>query len=284
MITWKTAAVLCVLGLTGCAGRQIHSGADAALRVYSNAMMMASSISLPPPPMQDVVMSTVVRHGVRHHSSHHHGKAHHAMTSYSDVSQVATAEPPAEGPPATSIDLVDEVRRGLAWGNIAFSTPTAMRYGDSKQFELLLSPTETMAVLQEKLGQPDSVSAHVQVANRMKAQLTGSGFSIVEATDNIQAVSGAQVTRWAWDVTPTSKGVQHLHLILSALIDVDGQTTPLEIQTFDRDIVVNVTAYQHISEFVSSNWQWLWAAVVVPIAGLFWHKRRTRRRKPKKRT
>jgi hypothetical protein len=39
-------------------------------------------------------------------------------------------------------------------------------------------------------------------------------------------------------------------------------------------IEVNVTASQKIGALFKSNWQWLWAAILVPIAGWLWKRRK----------
>ena len=106
----------------------------------------------------------------------------------------------------------------------------------------------------------------------MEAQLTGSGFAIEAQEPDLQAVTSQKSTRWTWKVTPTGHGPQTLHLTLSAHIDVAGRDAPLVVRTFDRDIQVNITIPQRVSGFLQKNWQWLWAAIVVPIAGYLWKR------------
>ena len=111
--------------------------------------------------------------------------------------------------------------------------------------------------------------------------MTGRGFAIEALTPDLQAVTSQQITRWKWDVTPTGYGRRTLHLTLSAHIDVDGHDTPLVVRTFDREVQVGITIEQHITGFIKQNWQWLWAAVLAPMAGYLWNGRRKRRKKPK---
>jgi hypothetical protein len=170
---------------------------------------------------------------------------------------------------------VDQIVRQLDWGNIAFNAPVSMRYARPQTVELLLSPSLSVADLQAQLQQKvGAESARAQISNRMEAQLTGSGFAIEAHMPDLQAVTSQQSTRWTWKVTPTGHGPQTLHLALSAHIDVAGRDAPLVVRTFDRAIQVNITIPQRVSGFIQKNWQWLWAAIVVPIAGYLWKRRR----------
>ena len=158
-----------------------------------------------------------------------------------------------------------------------------MRYAQPQPVELLLSPALSVADLQAKLHQKvGAESAHVHVSNSMEAQLTGTGFTIQALRPGLQAVTSQQITRWKWEVTPTEEGRHTLHLTLAARIDVAGRDRPLVIQTFHREIQVAITVPQRVSGFMQNNWQWLWATLVVPIAGYVWQRKKKRGAKPKR--
>jgi hypothetical protein len=181
--------------------------------------------------------------------------------------------PPAKPRPPYSPALVDRALQELDWGNIGFNAPSTMKYQRPTVVELLLSPSLSVAHLQERLQEKAGVeAARIQISNRMEAQLTGKGFAIQTSTPNLQAIRGDQLTRWNWEVTPTEHGAQTLYLAVSAYIDVAGQATPLVVRTFERAIDVEITVPQLVAGFVQSNWQWLWAAIVLPIAGYLWRR------------
>ena len=178
--------------------------------------------------------------------------------------------------PPSSVELADQTLRTLNWGNIAFNAPESMRYAQPQIVELLLSPSLSVADLEAQLHQKmGAESAQVHVSNRMEAHLTGSGFAIEALTPDLQAITSQQITRWKWEVNPTKLGPQTLHLALSAHIDLAGLDAPLVARTFEREIQVDITIQQRVSGFIQTNWQWLWAAIVVPIAVFLW-KRRTK--------
>ena len=126
-------------------------------------------------------------------------------------------------------------------------------------------------------GEGTKAGATIKISDRMEARLTGQYFSITAITPEVQAVSRKENTEWKWEVIPKIQGNQFLHLTLSALIMVDGVPTPRAIKTFDTTISVEVTNYQRVKLFIENNWQWLWAAILAPVAvglwGLWWKKR-----------
>lgn len=115
--------------------------------------------------------------------------------------------------------------------------------------------------------------ARIRVSDRMEARLSGPNFAITAITPEIQAVSRNDVTEWKWEVKPSNDGRQYLHLTLSALLSVDGTSTPRAIRTFDKVIEVEIGWHQRVGSFFEKNWQWLWAAVLVPIVGWLWKRK-----------
>jgi hypothetical protein len=65
-------------------------------------------------------------------------------------------------------------------------------------------------------------------------------------------------------------GEQALNLALNAVVTAAGNERKMTVRTFDHVISVDVTAGQQVTDFFSGNWQWLWAAIAVPIAGAVW--------------
>ncbi len=184
--------------------------------------------------------------------------------------------------PPTSLGVVEEIVSNLEWGNIAFDTPKKMKLEESKIIELLLSPTQSVQELQSSLKSHEQIeSARIQISNLMEANLSGIGFKIEALVRQEQAVSRSKTTQWKWEVTPTKDGDQNLSLTLSAIINVSNQKVPLVIRTFDKTIKVEVSVGQRISTFVASNWQWLWATILVPLSPLLWKQyQRWRKKQP----
>ncbi len=177
-------------------------------------------------------------------------------------------------------EVVDNWVRALPWANIAFNAPNPMRFQRRVEIQLLLSSEESMDELIKRLAAPGSrEAAEVKVSSRMKANLTGRGFDVVAIRPEEQAVGTSGTTEWRWEVTPTSDQSQGLlHLTLTALVAVDGSPVPVAVRTFDRWVAIEVTWTQRLSAFVGDYWQWLWAAVLVPLGAGIWRKIKAYRR------
>lgn len=187
-----------------------------------------------------------------------------------DITPPATQAPKQEVPPD-----IDTLLARMAWGNIAFNAPETLNLKQTSVIQLLLSATAAIEELQQQLTAPGAQDgAHIQIADRMEAHLAGAEFDITAITPETQAVTRTQNTEWKWEIKPRNSGTHTLHLTLSALVTVNGETTPRTIKNFDRDIVIQVTSAQRAVAFVYANWQWLWATLLVPLATWWWNRRR----------
>jgi hypothetical protein len=136
----------------------------------------------------------------------------------------------------------------------------------------VVRPIEDLKQMIEAEG--ERIGARIQVSNRMEARLSGTNFQITAITPETQAVTRNDVTDWKWEIKPISAGRQYLHLTLSALLKLEGISTPRTIRTFDRTIEVEVSWDQRVTTFLKNNWQWLWAAILVPVAGWLWKRKK----------
>jgi hypothetical protein len=178
-------------------------------------------------------------------------------------------------------DAVDQILEKLTFGNVAFNAPKTMNLRETAVIQLMLgleTPIDDLKQMIEAAGEKEG--ARIQVSDRMEARLSGPNFAITAITPEVQAVSRNNITEWKWEVKPASNGRQNLHLTLSALLNVDGESTPRVIRTFDQVIQVEVRWSQRVGVFFENNWQWLWAAILVPIAGWLWRRKKKKRRHP----
>ncbi len=176
-------------------------------------------------------------------------------------------------PPTNNIDkLLNE----MEFGAIAFNAPHSININDSSQIHLLLSLAETVDKLKKTIAEEgEKIGATIRVADRMEARLTGYMFQITAITPEQQAVSKSYDTEWRWEIHPKKEGQHSLHLTITALLEVDGHSTPRAIRTFDREIEVTVTIPQKFTGFFKNNWQWLWAAILLPVFGWLWKRKKT---------
>lgn len=178
-------------------------------------------------------------------------------------------------PPSDPFSAIDRALESMELGNIAFNAPLSMNLQDTATIQLMLGLTNEIDELKQMIdAEGDKEGVRIRVSDRMEARLSGQSFSITAITPETQAVSRRELTSWKWEVKPISEGDQYLHLTLSAIITVDNTAKLRAIRTFDKVIEVNVTWPQRIGSFFEDNWQWLWAAILAPIAGWSWKRRK----------
>ena len=170
---------------------------------------------------------------------------------------------------------IDKALNEMETANIVFNVPTKINIDDSPEIQLILSLSETIEEVKKSLlAEGEKVGANIRVSQIMEADLSGQMFDIDEITPKRQAISQLERTEWKWEIMPKEKGDLKLHLTLTAIIEVDGEKTQRTIKTFDKLVEVKVLPKQQIISFVKGNWEWLWAAILVPLAGWFWKKKK----------
>jgi hypothetical protein len=184
------------------------------------------------------------------------------------------------------LSSLDRTLKESSRSSIAFNTPKNMQLEESETVIVLLSPPASVKELARQLGAEGASGSiegakMIRTAPRMEARLTGQDFNIDANSDEIQAISKKEPTRWTWDIEPTEPGEgKKVHLTVSMLVKVEGEMTPRLIESFDKTITVNVTMQQRLAGFAGNNWQWLGSVILVLLAAWAWtgwRKRRTNR-------
>jgi hypothetical protein len=186
-------------------------------------------------------------------------------------SQPLPPQPPTSFRPSEVERAVARMQRA----SISYNAPTDLHLGETVEIQLLLAPRRTVAQLKDELTAiGERRGRQIKFSNRMEARLTGSSFKIESIGSELRAVNPGTTTAWRWEVEPTEAGQHELHLTLSALLFVEGVSTPYEVETFDTEIKVNVTWFDRAGDFVSGNWTWLWSVILFPLGAWLVHNRR----------
>lgn len=195
-------------------------------------------------------------------------------------------------------NAVDSSVQQLPWAGSAFNTPETMLLDQTEVVVFVLDPTKVprvspmgvrlppaeaeslIATVVEVAGPAVPVETRpLRYAERMVARLEGQAFEITPAGDQLQAVSGTEVTEWTWEVTPRRTGRQILQLTVDALLLVAGRETPKRFRVLRKEIVVRVHWPRAIAGFVVDNWQWFAggsAATMLTLIATWWRRRRRR--------
>lgn len=220
---------------------------------------------------------------------------------------IANTNPPANTnantnatprPTGMPLSKIDEIKMAMGVGEIAFNLLPSMRLDETQTIMLLLSPTQTAAVLKGELQNRNAagdIKTHsIKISNQMEAELTGDGFQITPITPAQQQVSNLEPTQWKWDVRPLRAGTLKLNVVLNAIVDLkDGQgMRPYYIASFDQTYVVEVPSPSPIPAAVADAperpgrvWPWLLPALLVPALGVaawLWLRGRGRRAAPRR--
>lgn len=171
---------------------------------------------------------------------------------------------------------VDKELAKLDWQQMAYTAPDRMEIGSTVTVDVALGGNRTFAELVPLLENAGKAEGQrVQVADRMEARLTGSGFEIIPNTPETQLVSTTQATRWLWQVKAKDLGTQKLYLSLNALLSLNGKDTAKSVMTFQREISVQVTSISGTWAFVERYWAYLTVAltaVILPLFVYLWKK------------
>lgn len=148
---------------------------------------------------------------------------------------------------------------------IVFTTPDTMYLDDTQTLTLLLSPSKSVPELQNSLERQlltsqdkatkdlKIVGTSIKVSDDMEARLSGLGF-IIEARDHEkQFIRTDEDTEWKWEIKPKEEGIHQLHLTLNAIIEIEGESEPYLVRSFDREITVQVTWGGKVSRLYTQN-------------------------------
>jgi len=163
--------------------------------------------------------------------------------------------------------------------------PKEMLWKSSDTTNLHISPAvyETIEQLNQRVEEAEEPTVGcVRATEEMKADLIGSAFDIEERRTPIQYMTPDVPTEWEWEVAATNAGRHELILVLSHDLTPgqEGGFHDVIPVPLDANINVRVTPWQKAANFVSSNWQWLWTAILVPVAIFLWGRyKRSRERR-----
>lgn len=178
--------------------------------------------------------------------------------------------------------IADEAKK-LRDSSILFNPPSEMREQKTEIIEARIAWQDIAAARDQPFqGSGPVQETPLKISEIMTVTLIGDddAFRIQPIGEAEQVIAGKPYGEWKWHVTPLKSGNQKLTLIAEAKILLEGRgEKPFYYKTLDRPIIVHVDHWFTLKNFISNNWQWLWAVVIVPLVGLLWGLRRKKRRK-----
>ena len=197
-------------------------------------------------------------------------------------------EPTEPPPPAGTIpfSLGEPVPHSLgmaehALSNIAFNTPEKIPYGEPSYIQFVMDPSLTKEEIVKKIREKGPVAtARIKITREMEVTLTGENFDITPISEQKQMIALDETTEWKWSIVPNRPGKNRVHLVVNAIIRVDGVEMKRS-KSFDRYIEIEVTGIQRTVIFFEDNW-YFFAMGSVPLmfipfrSSRLWRNRRAR--------
>ena len=173
-------------------------------------------------------------------------------------------------------------------GKIVFNPPDRMTVGKRDLVEAVITTTNLEQVIASLKGKGKPQVEPLLVASRMRVELIGSDFTIVNRGSQEQWVDESEPTPWSWDVTPRKAGEKLvLTLKVTRVMQVTGDgLVRRDLPSLELPIIVTADYWYSTGRWVSDNKSLVVPAVVsltisllVPWLGGCLKKRRLRRRK-----
>ena len=166
------------------------------------------------------------------------------------------------------VGAVGIVVKTLDAANAAFIVPKSIAAGEKQSIHLVLPVQAIERELRVASELPqDRAGGHARVRDRIEARLHGENFEITPVGPEARPFGLTEEIGWQWQVRPVRDGVHHLYLTVSVAVELQEQPIT-RVETFQRAMLVEVLPWPvRAYGFAREYWAWLWAAVVVPLAG-----------------
>lgn len=187
-----------------------------------------------------------------------------------------TPPPPANSERERTRSGMKDMMDHMARANMVFSLPDRANIDTAILATLDIDLVRSLDEMERQLrGRMPAAKGNIAVTKVMEAHLTSSSFRVIPITPERQPLSAKNATRWQWELDTNRGGPHQVNLAINAVITVEGERLQKTIQVYERTMMVEITARQHIKRFVSANWQWLWGVLFMPvvIAGWRWFRR-----------
>lgn len=157
--------------------------------------------------------------------------------------------------------------------NAVFAIPGVANIKDEIRAQLIIDPVKTLEELKGLVTSgPVKAAEQIKVSRIVAAKLDAPDFNIISSTDAEQVIADGLTSEWIWVLKPKAAGKYSVNVVVYAEISVGDKTTKHKIRTFDKQVSVEVTAWQVTSSWWSQYWQWVFATLLIPLAKFLWDK------------
>lgn len=183
--------------------------------------------------------------------------------------------------PTRNLVAPSPISAQLTTASMAFNVKDKANIDDIIKVQLLINPYKSVENLKRELTVAGSTTtATVKVSKIIIASLAAPHFKITKITSEEQALKENETTEWVWKLEPTEVGNHEIEVTITAVIKIDGESTPYHIRTYDQTIKVEITPKQLVDNWFKEHWEWLFSTLLIPVGVWIY----TRRKKKKLKT
>jgi len=169
--------------------------------------------------------------------------------------------------------ITDSIISQLSVASMAFTVPSRSNIHDPVNIQLIIDKSVEPREAERELTKSGSkVSTKIMISKIMEAKVIAPDFTISELGPSQQAMANSIPTEWNWTLIPKSPGVHDVHLIVTAIVNVDGVSTNKQIKTFDKVVTIDITVRQRFFEWFHENWKWVFSVVIGPALMVAWRQ------------
>lgn len=192
---------------------------------------------------------------------------------------VKTVEKPTVTVSALTPVAQDDVMIQLSQAAIAFNVPDkTINIDETFDIQLVIDPSKTAAELAKTITESGVVISNtITISKIVEVQIVAPKFTITTTTPDKQAIATTAPTTWEWTLKPNEAGKQTIKVSVNAIVLVGGKKAPRHISTFEQYITVNITTDQILVRWFKQYWQWLFTALLIPLAVYGWKSYRSGR-------
>lgn len=162
--------------------------------------------------------------------------------------------------------------------NMAFGLPQKANIRDDIKAQLIIDVEKTAVELASKL-EPGTVvdKGQIRVSRILKANLVAPDFKVDPVTPEEQPVAESGSTEWHWNLKPLSAGIHPVKLSVWAEVKIGPKSVQYSIHTYDRQVMVEVTAGQVVGSWWSKYWQWTFTTLIIPLVVWWWKSKSSKK-------
>lgn len=163
----------------------------------------------------------------------------------------------------------------LRYSAFGYSVPKEANIDDDIEVTMIVNPLSSTSKISVDLPDGQKTTGNLEVSRVIQAKLDSNDFIITPITPERQVIIGDRNTVWKWSLSAKEPGPNKVvKITVSAIVLVDGEKTESYVDTYKNVINIDITPKQRLSRWLSANWQWAWGALLIPIIGFFYNRKR----------